>query len=495
MFNRTANFAHGTRSLAPVFKLSKLKPKQRVRLEKSSQKVGDLPGGMPIIDIVPASPKADGMSVVSQVVEEKRGKKGANAAPAAPILRFNLTALNSEPRPTTPVPMGGLQVPGARPRKTVPNSLDLASPVWRRTDAMPLSPLRHNRAGFLSPVSPLSPFSPIETTDMRQDRYYGLRRLASVSRAFRETIVDELPSIAQTVEDADNVNTYLDLYRIATKSKRLTRDSDAYTAYSPCIEPQSAYTACSFTSRRRSVSFSHMQRRSIYTARSATPTARTSFIVPHSVTPSARTSFIVPYSATVFSAAVRPEHHSVLIDIPTPVRNAIVEPRTAGSHRMSSMSYTLVLNVPPKRSGFPETPADEDSPLQQQQKAARSRAAIIAAMRPLEIPLGTEPDFTPSPITPLPTSQPKTPGLHAPYWVRSSYRVSAHGYVRRTHSYSRRSGMRVPPTPRTIRKERRQGWGGQWTQGKIATAVEGLKEIQTPAPPVPEKDSVVVNAA
>lgn len=342
-------------------------------------------------------------------------------------------------------------------------------------------------------MSPLSPFSPIETTDMRQDRYYGLRRLASVSRAFRETIVDELPSIAQTVEDADNVNTYLDLYRIATKSKRLTRDSDAYTAYSPCVDPQSAYTACSLSSRRRSVSFSHMQRRSIYTARSATPTARTSFIVPHSVTPSARTSFIVPYSATVCSAADRPEHYSVLIDIPTPVRNAIVEPRTAASRRMSSMSYTLVLNVPPKRSGgFPETPADEDSPLQQQQKAARSRAAILAAIRPLEMAELAQPDGTPSP---LPTSQPKTPGAHAPYWVRSSYRVSAHDYVRRTHSYSRRSGLRVPPTPRTIRKERRQGWGGQWTQGKIATAVEGLKEIQTPAPRVPEKDSLVVNAA
>lgn len=142
MFNRTANFAHGTRSLAPVFKLSKLKPK---RLEKSSKKVRDLPGGMPIIDIVPASPKADGMSAVGQAVEEKRGKKGVNATPVAPILRYNLTALNSEPRPTTPVPMGGLQVPGARLRKTVPNSLDLASPVWRRTDAMPLSPLRHNR--------------------------------------------------------------------------------------------------------------------------------------------------------------------------------------------------------------------------------------------------------------------------------------------------------------------------------------------------------------
>ena len=349
-------------------------------------------------------------------------------------------------------------------------------------------------------MSPLSPFSPIETTDMREERYHGLRRLARVSRAFRETIVEELSSIAQTVEQVDNVNSYLDLYRIATRSKRLTRDSDAYTAYSPCIEPDSAYTACSFTSRRRSHSFSDVQRRSMHTLRSATPIARTSFIVPHSVTPSARTSFIVPHSATVCSEADRPSHYSILVDVPTPVRNAIVaEPRTAVSRRMSSMSYTLVLNVPPKPSAsFPETPADEDSPLQQQQKAARARAAILAAMQPLQIPLNPElPQPDVSPVTPLPTSLPtsqaKTPRV--PYWVRSSYRVSAHGYVRRTHSYSRRSGMRAPPTPRTIRRERRQGWGGQWTQGKIATVVQGLKEIQTPAPPVPPKDTVVVMEA
>ena len=62
--------------------------------------------------------------------------------------------------------------------------------------------------------------------------------------------------------------------------------------------------------------------------------------------------------------------------------------------------------------------------------------------------------------------------------------------MRRTHSYSRRSGVRVPPTPRTISRERRQGWGGEWKLGKMATVVEGLKDIRTPAPPVPEKEGV-----
>ena len=41
----------------------------------------------------------------------------------------------------------------------------------------------------------------------------------------------------------------------------------------------------------------------------------------------------------------------------------------------------------------------------------------------------------------------------------------------------------MPPTPRTMRRERRQGWV-EWQQGKLATAVEGLKEIKTPTPVV-----------
>ena len=96
------------------------------------------------------------------------------------------------------------------------------------------------RPGFLSPLSPLSPFSPIETSDMREERYHGLRRLARVSRAFRDTIVEELPSLVQTAQQVDNVNSYLDLYRIATRSRRMSRDSDVYTACSVVTNIRSA---------------------------------------------------------------------------------------------------------------------------------------------------------------------------------------------------------------------------------------------------------------
>ncbi|KAI0746240.1 hypothetical protein C8Q80DRAFT_761411 [Daedaleopsis nitida] len=488
--SRTANnSAHGLRSVNPVFRLSKLHPKQRQRLDKSSKKVADLLGEMPIIDIVLASPKAGDVSFVSEVVEEKRGRKGGKAkaiVPPPPILRCRIAPVPS-PRPSTPGPMGSLQVPGARPRKPVPNSLDLASPVWR-TDAYPISPLRR-QPGFLSPMSPLSPFSPIETSDMREERYHGLRRLARASRAFRETIIEELPANVHTAQHVDNLTTYLDLYRLTDREKRLTRDSDAYMAYSPIIDPNSVYTACSFDIRRRSASMSRIQRRGFHSRQSTTPVARTSFIMPHSATPASRTSFVLPhtapYSASVYSQQERRStRYTLVIDVPSPVTAAILQPPLS-----SRMSYTLVFDVPPKRADqapVPETPADEDSPLQQQQKAARARAA----MRPLLIAMDADvslPDLSPSPTTPISTalSQMRSPRVPAPYWVRTSYRMtmSAHEYVRRTHSYARRSAARVPSTPRTIRRERRQGWGGEWKAGKLQEAVEGLKEIKTPAPP------------
>ncbi|KAI0692932.1 hypothetical protein C8T65DRAFT_668931 [Cerioporus squamosus] len=438
MFTRTAEYiAHGSRSLNPI--LHKLRPEQRIRLEKSSKKVGQV--------------------LVSRSTQEKRGKKGRKEKAKAKA-------------PAAPVPI-------VRPRKAVPYSLDLASPVWR-SEASPRSPFNYNRPGFLSPLSPLSPFSPIETSDMREERYHGLRRLARVSRAFRDTIVEELPSFAQSAQHVDNVNSYLDLYRIATKSRCMSRDSDVYTACSVVTDPQSAYTACSVKSRRRSSSLSCVQRRSLQSAGSMTPTARTSYIVPH--------------SASVCSTADRPAHYTLMINVPSPrTPNVQVESRSAASGVSWRMSYTLVLNLPSKRSvDLPETPADEDAPLQKQQKEARARAAILTAMQPLATPLDPSlPQSDLSPTTPLPSAW-KVRSPRVPYWVRGTYRVSAQGYVRRTHSYSRRSGARVPATPRTIRRERRQGWGGEWKVGKMATVVEGLKEIRTPAPPVPEKEGMVV---
>ncbi|EKM52930.1 uncharacterized protein PHACADRAFT_259097 [Phanerochaete carnosa HHB-10118-sp] len=50
----------------------------------------------------------------------------------------------------------------------------------------------------------------------------------------------------------------------------------------------------------------------------------------------------------------------------------------------------------------------------------------------------------------------------APYWVKSPVK----------------EGEGIPKTPRTIRSERRQGWGGAWTMGSIGQVVHKLREVQ-----------------
>lgn len=142
MFSRTAEKASsGTRSIKPVFK--KLQPQQRLKLEKSSKKVGQILGEMPVIDIVPASPtlKAYTDKPLPEIQSplEKRGKKAGKGgkakakSPPAPVLRYKLTPEPaSAPRPATPNAVATLQVPGARPRKAVPYLLDLPSPASMR---------------------------------------------------------------------------------------------------------------------------------------------------------------------------------------------------------------------------------------------------------------------------------------------------------------------------------------------------------------------------
>ena len=335
---------------------------------------------------------------------------------------------------------------------------------------------------------------------MRQQRYYGLRRLARVSRAFRDTVVEELPSIAQVTEQVNNVNSYLDLYRIASaRPGESGEDAPLGTAYTACTDVtdvEEAYTAYAVRTpvsarhaRRRSSSLSRIQSRSMSSAASASPVARTSFIVPH--------------SASIYSVEDQPARYTLVINVPSPRTPALLVPYTASTTRSARMSqsYTVVLSVPHslKRNTLPDTPADDDSPLQKQQREARARAALLSALtqsEPQARSAALALDDAPTPQAQAQAqvpSAPRTPGPRAPYWVRQSYRVSAHGYVRRTHSYSRRSGARVPPTPKTVRRERRQGWGGEWKAGKLAAAVEGLKEIKTPAPPVPEKDAAAVD--
>ncbi|KAI1792331.1 hypothetical protein LXA43DRAFT_1007649 [Ganoderma leucocontextum] len=327
---------------------------------------------------------------------------------------------------------------------------------------------------FLGPLSPMSPFSPIETFNSLEQQYQELRQLACISRGFHNTVVEEIPSVAEAVEQIKKVSSYLDLYRVANQSRRdvdatgaVTDLNTVHTAYTDATNPDDAYTAyiayapVSAHHRRRSVSFSQVPRPSMLS-----------------------NGLYRPHSASVQSFD-GPGRYTLVIKIPSPFGPSFSS-STANSTRMSR-SRTFVLDTPQtaKRDMLLETPRDDTCPLQQQQREARVRAALEA--------IG---DSAPPPA-PAPLIAAQTP--RGPYWVRQSYRISGQGSVRR-----RRSSIRVPPTPLTVRRERRQGWGGEWKSGKLGAAVEELMEIKTPAPrvsrrltngevpPVPMKDFIVI---
>ncbi|KAI0666499.1 hypothetical protein C8Q78DRAFT_1083100 [Trametes maxima] len=385
MFNRTADyFAHGSRSLSPA--LQRLDPEQRLRLAKSSQKIGKLLGEMPVVDVVPL------YSGECQL-----------------LLRYKLPST----RPVSIVAEGS-EKPTPRPRKAIPNSLDLVSPAMRAENTVsrygyletPITP------DYLSPLPPVSPLSPIVSSDLHKRKLQSLRRLARTSRAFRGNATAELapPSLGQASQDMDNVKTYLDLYCMSTRQPRRSQI---------------------VSGRRRSSSVGEPQRQSIADVLSIS-------------SPGPRASYIVPLSASI-------------------------------------APYVIALGSPALSPTLAFSAATDESPLQQQQSVAQAKAAILGtdAQRMENFRRGFRIHALPAtPSTPLRAfASIKSP--KAPYWVRSAYRArdSTHGSIRR--SQSRRAASRPPPTPRTMRRERRQGWGGEWKRGKMGAAVEKLKEVDT----------------
>ena len=344
---------------------------------------------------------------------------------------------------------------------------------------------------FLSPLPPISPFSPMATAAALEQQYQELRQLACASQAMYNTSPEEIPPTVGALQRVKTVGSYLDLYRVANQSVReadgtsaIPDPNAAYAAYTDASNPDDAYTAyiaCTPMSphhrRRRSASFTHAPRPSV---------------LSNDATPIPRSSFIVPHSASVYSFKDQPGRYTLVIKVPSPLSPTALAPftstSTANTGRLSrSRTFVLDTAKPTRSDILLETPGDESCPLQRQQREARARAVLEALAE----------SAAPSSIPPAPQTPARTP--HGPYWVRQSYRISGQGSVRR-----RKSSVRVPPTPRTVRREKRQGWGGEWKAGKMEAVVEGLKDIKTPAPrvarrltdqevpPVPVKDFIVI---
>ncbi|KAI0828481.1 hypothetical protein BC628DRAFT_1337653 [Trametes gibbosa] len=479
-YNRAAAdyLLHGPRSFSPA--LQNLDPEQRLRLAKSSQKIGKMLGQMPTIDVMPASPGADSLASTTMSFEvrpltiRKKGGKSKRKLPPppAPVMRYRLPPVN-----TWNILVEDEEEVDPAPRRPIPAALNLDSPgttvAKNRQSVFPYGYMNRTplTPEYLSPLTPISPLSPIKTPDIHEHRMQTLRRLARMSRAFRDTIVEELavpPANAAATPEVHNVKTYLDLYRMSVCPRRRSHMPPA--------------------GRRRSRSVGgELQRRSVLSVYSAG--TRTSFVVPPSPSTGRhgeRGSYII---ALGFPSAASPSPSPFPSSTPTP---------TCVSHRLPRTPFSAP-STPPAHGRLLD-----DSPLQQQQSVAQAKAVILGSDAQFmdsfrrgfqirtrrrasgkRVPGGTT-TTTPSVVVVVSPFAGGAKSPKVPYWVRSASRAGGSGHVSAGGSGGvggsrrRRAGVsRPPPTPRTMRKERRQGWGGEWR--KMGVMVEKLREMETAA--------------
>ncbi|KAH9943960.1 hypothetical protein B0H21DRAFT_823382 [Amylocystis lapponica] len=471
-------FARNATPLSPS--LLKLEPEQRMRLIKSSQKVGKMLGATPIVDVV--SPTASTFTPpMSPQVQDARSRRGAHffGSLQSPVALFHSAASQvsaHEDAMNSPVVRYRVSHSDGRAmlrRTRVPAALSLAQPP--RNEESPLSPFRYGLlrsppSAFFSPKPVVPTFSPITDQKVQERKLEKLETLETLARA-GSSLPQELvyPSLGQVGEKADQITSFLDFYRMGTKD-------DVHVPRAPSVvqDDQSVWSEVGVPD--------------------STPIGRR---MSRSLQASRRRSRSVGdfYS---FGDALE-----------------IGSPRTYQTDkRFSRQLHSPSYIVPPPSAGSPmhpfanpcasprvtlESPENMELPRRQRTESLKkAKLSIIGAdaklMADFRLGFGTRPlDLSlarfPAPTGPLP-SPPVSARLQdvkspkAPYWVKSSFRPRASfEFVQFAqadpYATARASPSRGPPpaTPRTRRFERRQGWGGRWNQGNLGGVIDQLKEL------------------
>ncbi|GBE84063.1 hypothetical protein SCP_0600410 [Sparassis crispa] len=505
MLNRTADLiGRNVTPLSPA--LLKLEPEQRLRLLRSTQKVGKVLGTTPTLDVI--SPSA---SAFSPVTPTPLGSLDASAvrrkpsfilprSPAAfihsvtsrasvqeemvksPVVRYRLADRSAQP------------VMGSRPshnilrRAHIPAALNLPQP--RRNEASPLSPFRYNVIGGpptsrfspLPAVSPFSPFSPITEQKIEQRKLEKLEKLDKLARCKDDIFPPEFiyPSLGQVSEKVEKISSYLDLYRMGAKDdSHLPRtryeDQEYISVRAEVGDPDNTTRSRPVSrglsmSRRRSRSVGDFHSFAALGSSQAEAGSGSRFSIQmNSLAVQSPSSAVT--RASYFSPSVYSDTASFGVD------------------SAADVAALAALNSPRKRAC---------SIMSAKQSILGADAKLMAEFRTR---FGTRPlDFHfppfPAPTCPLP-SPPVSPTLEqvkspkVPYWVKSSFRphtsgayalgfpdVGPYAQVKSASTASRKNGHLAPPaTPRTRRVERRQGWGGHWNQGTMGGVIDQLRQL------------------
>lgn len=269
------------------------------------------------------------------------------------------------------------------------------------------------------------------------------QRVEKLAHCINSSIPAEIvyPSLGQVASTAQHISTFLDLYRVRAEDETMLNKvksptsydgADAFAPLEEITEPRIRIAPRRRGTVRRSRSLSDLQHGIaitsdvIHVAGRAATLEDTTFTAPHShdrsrsLTPlrSAQRSIVTADAQRIAEFrrrfGMRPRELR-LASLPPPNAPLPSPPPPSALLKVKSpLPPTLVIPVPPKPTAY---------------------VALAAADRhaPLKSP-------------------------RVPYWVKSSSHIAQ------------------PKTPRTMRSERRQGWGGVWPMGSIGQVVEQLQE-------------------
>lgn len=329
-----------------------------------------------------------------------------------------------------------------------------------------------NTRSLLTPASPsiFAPLTPRPITPRLKKK-----RLENLTHCLVSSVPAEIvypyPSFEQVYAEAQGISSFLDLYQKDTED-----DARLRTVKSP-TSPEADHDIWAQPLESVMAPVSDLRRRrALRRSRSLSDIGE---LHMHATQPTAgRTSETEAVSTLTGAERVSPRSAQFSPDIPVVRLNGEEPPTTP----LRAGAASDQRSAPPRhRRGrsLEEQGALSSSRPHRNALGVRLRALMLSPLPPPSAPLPSPPSALLTIKSPKPTvhalssrrllhpymyaplkspSSSKTPlkSPQAPYWVGAKAQ---------------------PKTPRTVRNERRQGWGGQWNMGNVGRVVDQLKEM------------------
>ncbi|GJE99029.1 hypothetical protein PsYK624_152670 [Phanerochaete sordida] len=332
-------------------------------------------------------------------------------------------------------------------RQNVPRALQL-SQAHRFSGISPQSPLRDSAFLQVSgrPTPPASGTSPSLFFTPCSPLHSPRHRMEKLTACLASSMPAEIvyPSLGQVATTAAHVSTFLDLYRV-----RASDDAHLATVKSPTSVDAEAWAPLAAPG---TPSVPRRRRGTLRRSRSLSDIQRGVALTSDAVhSPTARRAATLDGHPGGVNRAARPGSDTPLESAQRAIVDGDARRMAEFRRRFGARPARLAARLPPPDAPLPSPPPPSallsvKSPLP---------PALIAPRAVVVVPQAS----AYARLVTIPASS--LPSPQAPYWVKTA-----------------KTGGAVPKTPRTMRSERRQGWGGTWTMGSIGQVVHRLKDAQ-----------------